>query len=434
MIKSKYIVNIPHTNIYFNSLMGNFLRLNKDAIKFLDNPSQYEKILSKKDKKIVEELKKCFFLVNYDGEERDIFKDGQKRFFDFLRKQILKFNSLNLIITTECNFNCPYCMRKRLSNHPSIFMDWTTAKSGIDNMIKHRASDDIYIDFDGGETLLNFNLIKRVVEYCNNQKLLTFHFGLLTNGYLVTKEVLDFLKLNNFILQISLDGFQHNVTRSDFNNKPSFDYIFKIIREIQKRKIRFRNVATTLTEDTWDGINEEFLQLIKKMKVRLSLNPDLFSFMPFGYNRTFLKLKKLLKYAIENRIDFSGSWVTDYKMPEANKERGEFILYPRCKGLGWAGLSLHPDGFYSNCSYNYNYRFKDFPSLLHHLSTDDCFDRLANRLPGSIEYCRNCEIEGICTLCQMIIDNQFAYNKVEELRELCRLIKDISFFCIKNMY
>jgi sulfatase maturation enzyme AslB (radical SAM superfamily) len=97
---------------------------------------------------------------------------------------------LILILTYNCNLNCKYC--PTIKTNKSINLN--TAKKAI-NLTK---PDEI--KFFGGEPLLKWNLIKKIV---NNTKC---KYELTTNGILLNKQKLEFMKKNKFELRISIDG------------------------------------------------------------------------------------------------------------------------------------------------------------------------------------------------------------------------------------
>ena len=70
---------------------------------------------------------------------------------------------LILKITNRCNLNCIYCYA---DNKNSKDMDFKTAKNSIDYILSDDA-DKLKIQFTGGEPLLNFDLIEKVIKYCN---------------------------------------------------------------------------------------------------------------------------------------------------------------------------------------------------------------------------------------------------------------------------
>ncbi|MEA3295822.1 MAG: radical SAM protein [Patescibacteria group bacterium] len=123
-------------------------------------------------------------------------------------------NQLSLEITQNCNLRCKYCVygedyfyyRSRSNKE----MEYEVTKKGIEyvfNIINERNKKEFSLSFYGGEPLLNFEIIKKIVKYSkklfNKWKL---RFSITTNGTLIDEEIINFLILNNFQVLISLDG------------------------------------------------------------------------------------------------------------------------------------------------------------------------------------------------------------------------------------
>ena len=74
---------------------------------------------------------------------------------------------ITLEINRKCNLRCNYCYITEKNDEE---MSWETAKNSVEyaiNKIKdmNHTKRVIRIDFLGGEPLLSFDLIRRVVEY-----------------------------------------------------------------------------------------------------------------------------------------------------------------------------------------------------------------------------------------------------------------------------
>lgn len=116
-------------------------------------------------------------------------------------------NTLILAVTLKCNLNCKYCyVQKKEENMP-----FSVAKKGIDTFLNHEENKTII--FFGGEPLLNFNLIREIVEYTKNKKI---NYVLFTNALLLNKKYITYFKKNNFFISFSYDG---SISSKRGNNK-----------------------------------------------------------------------------------------------------------------------------------------------------------------------------------------------------------------------
>lgn len=115
-------------------------------------------------------------------------------------------DALLIKLTGGCNISCTYCydydrirFRKRLDRDRTL--------SVVDELLDR--NDSMSIAFHGGEPLLEFELLKEVVNHVNRRIRGTsqhVRFGVQTNGTLLTPEIIDFLKGERFSVGISLDG------------------------------------------------------------------------------------------------------------------------------------------------------------------------------------------------------------------------------------
>lgn len=165
-----------------------------------------------------------------------------------VKRSILRYGLLQmtLCVTEDCNLSCKYCYFSdcyKLSRKPSKRkMDFSTAKSALDYFMsliksgtKFNPARVAAIGFYGGEPLLNFNLIKKCVQYLNEKyPNLDFFYSLTTNGTLLDKDKADFLMHHDFSIAISLDGDQkeHDRNRVYRTGKGTFTDVMKNIKPI----------------------------------------------------------------------------------------------------------------------------------------------------------------------------------------------------------
>jgi sulfatase maturation enzyme AslB (radical SAM superfamily) len=132
--------------------------------------------------------------------------------------------SPSLCLTHDCNLSCIYCYQKHNSGQR---MSLETAKTAIDWIFNNVPNDmdAVEIQFIGGEPLLEFDLIKEIIQYTNTKQVNhKYIFYATTNGTLLSTSIKKWLveNKNKFYLGLSLDGTRetHNHNRSD-----SFDAI-----------------------------------------------------------------------------------------------------------------------------------------------------------------------------------------------------------------
>lgn len=141
------------------------------------------------------------------------------------------FTGLHMVVPTlRCNSNCRYCQVSRKDTTArDVDMTKTTAKKTVD-LIFQSPSPSIKIEFQGGEPLLNFKMVKYVVEYAEWKNLFAkkrLEFVICTNLTLIDKSVLKYLKKHHIYVSTSLDGPRelHNRNRPLQDSPNSYDTV-----------------------------------------------------------------------------------------------------------------------------------------------------------------------------------------------------------------
>ncbi|MFA5162379.1 MAG: radical SAM protein [Elusimicrobiales bacterium] len=139
--------------------------------------------------------------------------------------------TLQLIVTEGCNLSCAYCFEHSKN---STFMDFDTAMNAVRYYLSGNAEldgepayDEVMIDFMGGEPMLAFPMIQRIVAavICpHNNWGKNYGFSMSTNGTLFTEENKAwFLKHKQLITpMLSFDGTK---TAHDMNRSQSYDVV-----------------------------------------------------------------------------------------------------------------------------------------------------------------------------------------------------------------
>ncbi len=105
-------------------------------------------------------------------------------------------------------------------------MDLDTAKRAIDFLRSH-SGGSCTVTFFGGEPLLEIQLAKEIVAYSRREHDGRIQFRMSTNGTLINKDTLAFMKENDLFFVLSIDGSkeQHDKIRRYANNKGSYHAI-----------------------------------------------------------------------------------------------------------------------------------------------------------------------------------------------------------------
>ncbi|HGM1531618.1 TPA: Cys-rich peptide radical SAM maturase CcpM [Clostridioides difficile] len=220
----------------------------------------------------------------------------------------LKNNLTQLIlqVTQNCNLRCDYCIYSGgyyTRTHSNKKMNFELAKSGIDYLIKHsRNSQKLFLGFYGGEPLLEFNLIKKCIEYIEQEgEGKKIDYVITTNATLINDEILEFFVKNDFKVTISLDGPKnvHDRNRKFVNSdKGSFSVILNKLRNISRKYPEYykKNIyinAVFTTEDGFSCLSDFFSnnRYIKDLKINADIVSESFSKDKVDITKKFIEEK-----------------------------------------------------------------------------------------------------------------------------------------------
>ena len=188
--------------------------------------------------------------------------------------------ALCLHIAHTCNLNCSYCFASQGKYHGErALMSYEVGKRALDFLVENSGSRrNLEVDFFGGEPLMNFDVVKKLVEYARSieeEKNKHFRFTLTTNGVLVDDDVIEFANKEMSNVVLSLDGRKevHDRYRVDYAGNGSWE---KIVPKFQKF-VKERGDKDYYMRGTITHANPDFLEDIKTMLdlgfTQLSMEP-----------------------------------------------------------------------------------------------------------------------------------------------------------------
>ena len=169
--------------------------------------------------------------------------------------------ALCLHVAHTCNLNCSYCFASQGKYHGDrALMSFETGKRALDFLIENSGTrTNLEVDFFGGEPLMNWDVVKKLVEYARSvekQHHKNFRFTLTTNGVLIDDDVIDFCNREMSNVVLSLDGRKeiHDRFRVDYAGNGSYD---KIVPKFQKL-VKARGGKNYYMRGTFTHSNPDF--------------------------------------------------------------------------------------------------------------------------------------------------------------------------------
>ncbi|SDD70515.1 His-Xaa-Ser system radical SAM maturase HxsB [Sporomusa acidovorans] len=320
-------------SIEYSILPFNFRRLPQRRL-LLVNPSGEFSFVSSDDfndllnhnltplKPVYFEFKSKHFLADTDLDISQEMVATQLR----SRKSFLRhFTSLHMIVVTaRCNFICDYCHASSASlEQQRVDMTWQVAKKTVD-LIFSSPSPVLKIEFQGGEPLLNWPIIKAIVQYSkflNRFAKRQLEFVICTNLTLLTDEMIAFIKKHELIISTSLDGPKHiqdchRKTREGFSGYDAFRKNLQRLREAIGSEASSALLTITRTSlSKLPEVIDHYLELGFDGVFLRALNPYGFAqqnMAKLGYSMEefVVAYKHILRYLID--LNLQGTPFTEY--------------------------------------------------------------------------------------------------------------------------
>ncbi|MGH7500947.1 MAG: quinohemoprotein amine dehydrogenase maturation protein [Longimicrobiales bacterium] len=273
----------------------------------------------------------------------------------------IPLTTLVLNVTSKCNLACTYCYeygedRIVPDTGKPRFMDEATARKSVDLMFAESGDNRVvHLTFFGGETLLNFKVLKPTLQYARDRAVTLgkeVDASLTTNATLLKSEVIDWLVENNVGVTVSIDGGREQQDRFRvFNNgMGSYDIVLPKIRELLARhRSRPIGARVTLTRQNLDvlGIyrhltDEIGFSEIGFAPVTTSANRD-HAIRDEGFDRMLAQFQQLAYDFLAATLANRHHGFSNVKDTLEEIHKGMSKAYPCGAGLGLVGVATDGD-------------------------------------------------------------------------------------------
>jgi uncharacterized protein len=227
------------------------------------------------ENEIAEALEEIQYLIDA-GElfSKDVYHDYVVDFKK--RKTVVK--ALCLHIAHDCNLACQYCFAEEGEYHGRrALMSFEVGKKALDFLLDNSGNRrNLEIDFFGGEPLMNWEVVKQLVEYGRSKEkeyYKNFRFTMTTNGVLLNDEIMEFCNKEMSNVVLSLDGRKevNDRMRPFRNGKGSYELIVPKFQKFAKlREDKDYYIRGTFTRENMDFAKDvlEFADLgFKSMSI-----------------------------------------------------------------------------------------------------------------------------------------------------------------------
>ena len=274
------------------------------------------------DKAIFRDLKSKHFLAESDLPTAIELMSNKYR----TRKGFLRdFTSLHmLVVTLRCNQNCEYCQVSAENDQAHQFDMSVRVAEKIIERIFEGPSNNIKIEFQGGEPTLNWPAVVASIEKAKKLNLKfkkNLDFVICTNLTSIDREKIEFIHRHGVSISTSLDGNTavHNKYRVMRNNKDTYEIFEKnlhLTREIcGNDSVSALMTTTSANIEDFYGVVDEYLKLGFRGVFFRSLNPyglaaENRSHLGYSIEQWLDSYSKALDYIIQKNLN--GIYFVEY--------------------------------------------------------------------------------------------------------------------------
>ena len=268
-----------------------------------------------------------------------------------------------LNVTNQCNLSCTYCYEygedkivDTENGKKPKFMNEETARESVDFMFRQSGANRMaHLTFFGGETLMNFPVLKSTIDYARRRAVelgKEVDFSMTTNATLLRLDVIEFLAENRVGVTISIDGPKEmqDQFRVFKNGTGSYDIIAPKIRELLKRhRSRPIGARVTLTSQTLD-IKKIYRHLTEEIGfwevgfAPVTTAPErMYAIGENGFDDMLGQFQSLAREFLAAALENRHHGFSNVKDTLEEIHKGVSKAYPCGAGLGLMGVSTDGD-------------------------------------------------------------------------------------------
>jgi sulfatase maturation enzyme AslB (radical SAM superfamily) len=187
-----------------------------------------------------------------------------------------RLEALSLILTSRCNMRCGYCYQRPKRRRSST---WTVVRPALDLLLES-GRRGLAVAFCGGEPLLALALIRRAVEYVENERRprMSVTYYLSTNGTLLTEEIAGYLEERDFQIQLSFDGV---AAAQNLRGRGTFPALDRLLDRLRTKHTDFYRenvtIALTVTPQNLPHLADSVSYFLRKGARNIAIAPSISS-------------------------------------------------------------------------------------------------------------------------------------------------------------
>jgi radical SAM protein with 4Fe4S-binding SPASM domain len=383
-------------------------------------------------------LKERYLLVGPETDERKLLNQRIREHYETLALGS-QLRQLDLSVSEVCNFGCQHCIHAvsvGASRRPKMLMDWDTAKDAIDKYMSGIESNgwtESEIHFGTVEPLINWQLIERCVDYCEQvYPHIRHQFYIETNLSLLNVPMAEFLKKHGVRIATSIDGYKaaNDAIRITAGGEGTFDWIEEKCRLLRNIGHPLTGFTLTITDRNFQLVDLSIVEWACKMGMtEIDMDIDLLSSTGLSVEQCVDKIIFLHREYSARGLKTTGTWKMPYmnlinKMPLTDS-----VPPSLCPSAGGQNIAIAPNGKIFVCGHS-STEVGDLARFNAFFDKEGAFLQLiSSRLSGQNEMCIGCEIEsqcaGQCQVTREVASKRGDNRKVEFMCDFYRKITKV---------
>ena len=434
------MIEYGESKLIYHSLRGNPTLIDDGAKEILDIFSQPRSIdsflanyeLDDESRIALTQLVANGFLVRLCENERESFFSAvSKGIYNAVIGKELRV--LDLSVSELCNFGCRYCVHSRAVRLDKSrigqtgLMTTALAKTAIDVFLVHldRCGIETWdLHFGSAESLLNFEVIKWVIEYIERIGRIPGNISLNSNFSLLTREMAEFFRDKCFRLNTSIDGLPEvsDLVRVYRNGSRASCDIIRAMNLVREIGYRVNGVGITFCDENFGMVDVDIIDWLKARDVpNILFDIDFVNMVSLDPEEAADKVVNMEVRCREIGILAEGVWKTPYKNI---RDSGVSGISRFCASLMGNNLLVAPSGNLYICSYSATPlgHINKFPDCLR---TGVFKKILVNSSVANFSECRDCELEGHC-LGGCFLTREGGKTQNQKITQMCTFYKAVT--------
>jgi len=432
----------------YHRIYGNLMVLDEDEYKYLlslDNNADHHEAIG--NEALLEEFKKRSFIVTEDVDEYDeVLNSITYRQQHYQTGYLVR--GLQLVVSNSCNFKCKYCFVDNMYNskertelqvsEENRQMSKEIAAKAMDELLglmRKNGNKELYVEFFGGEPLMNWPVIEYVLETFQNgnKEDVEIVYSITTNGSLINEEMSKMFKKYNVTVTISFDS-PKNTDRIPLSGKNAHHLIKDSIGILKNdgNWITFNSVLSKETIADFDGQSLVDFAIDNKVgMIGLILDLDLEFYQSADNRRKVVeKIISTYNYGMKRGLPIVGYWFQIFNQivggQYVNLDKG----FKTCPAEG-CKVSVEPAGhlFICKCCSAQIGHIDDLQAALHSAK----YLEYAMKAYRNDVTCEGCDIENFCSgVCMGALEKRYGTISGKE-KSSCKVFRELTRELIKTI-